>query len=195
MVNNVQPLNYSKDAYQRVLVGLRWDPQQLPFYIRWFVPKSHHNFDLDLTCYIYNDKGDFSGIVSGEELVHQDNSGAVYHSGDEKTGEFGHDDEEISVELLNLPEDIAHIVFVVTCKSAHHFDRVSNPAIRLADAKTNENQLKLPLDEDGKDKDAYIFARIYKDGETWMVEPVNEFLDKDKIDNWPVFLQSKWSLA
>lgn len=194
MADNVQSLKYSQKANQRVLVGLRWDPQTLPFYLRWITPRSAHNFDLDLTCYIYNDHGDFTGIVSGEELVCEDSSGAVYHSGDDRTGEYGHDDEQIAVELLNLPEDIAHIVFVVTCKSAHHFDKVENPFIRLADAKTEENQLETDLSKDGK-HDAFIFVRLYKEGSTWMVENVNEFFDKDSIDNWPVYIQSKWSLA
>lgn len=195
MSEKISQLEYSEQARQRVVVGLRWDPQRLPFYLRWITPSGKQGYDLDLTCYIFNNYGDFSGIVSGEDLVHEDGSGAIYHSGDDKTGEFGHNDEEISIELVNLPEDVAHIVFIVTCKSAHSFDDVKNPNVRLTDAKTQRDQIKTDLDKDGADHNAHVFVRLFKEGTTWMVEEVNEYLDQSKIDNWPVYLQEKWSLA
>ena len=195
MRESIQPLKFSKKANQRIIVGLRWDPQKLPFYLRWVTPKTKRHFDLDLTCYIFGTNGDFAGIVSGEEVVSRDASGAVYHSGDDKTGEYGHDDEQIAVELLRLPEDISHIVFVASCKSAHHFDKVYNPSIRIADAMTEEDQFSTRLDKDSTTSDAFIFVRVFRDEGGWMVENVSEFLDKSKIDNWPVHLQQKWSLA
>lgn len=195
MKHEYEPLKYSKEARQRVIIGLKWDPQKLPFYMRWFLPKRKLEFDLDLTCYVFNDYGDFIGIVSGEKMVDEDCGGAIYHSGDERTGEYSHDDEQISVELAGLAEDIHHIIFVATCKSAHNFTNVNAPSMRIANAQDNQDQYVALLDEGHEGKDAFIFARLFKDGATWMVDPAEEFVDQKKIDNWPSFLQTRWALA
>lgn len=196
-MSTIQPLKFSRQASQRILVGLQWEPQRLPLYLRLITPKSRHHFNLDLTCYIYNIQGDFIGIVSGEELVSRDETGAIYHSGDDMTGEYGHDDEQIAVELLKLPEEVGHIVFVATCKSAHHFDKVNNPKLRLVDSFSEEEQLScnIGLNDEARKYDAFIFCRLFRDSESWMVEEVNDFLTLKDIDNWPVFLQQKWALA
>ena len=188
-----EPLKYSKEARQRIIVGLRWDPRDLPFYLRWIIPKQYQDFDLDLTCYIYNQNKDFVGIVSGEDVVNEDCDGAIYHSGDEKTGEFSHDDEQISVELSKLDDDITDIFFIVTCKSAHNFGKIKHPVIRLADGKSNKNQYVNNIYESSTstDHDALVFARIFRDKKGWMLEKIDDWATQKDIDDWPGYLNSR----
>lgn len=182
------PLNYTRKANHRVIAGLGWDPNEKASLLEKARSiaggkKSWH--DLDLACFTYDkDLGLIERITA--DIEHACNeSGTVYHSGDNVKGVGEGDDEQISVELKDLPPEIAHIVFIASIKSGHTFSEVKGPFIRLADGYSGHTFLKMPLDKkDGTDQSVFVFIHMYNDGGTWMYRNISEFVswpeDKDR---------------
>jgi tellurium resistance protein TerZ len=189
------PLKYTPEARHRILCGLSWDPLDINPSLgdRIRLQTKGHNvdtFDLDLACVMYDAEGQAVDGVSGrpDEIV--DLSGKVYHSGDDESGVGENDDEQISVELKDLPENIHHIVFVVEIQSAHTFDEVNSPEARIADGMNNENQLFARLNNPAsQNMTAYVFARIYRNKQRWMLHYIDEYLDGTKVGDWIKALQ------
>ena len=183
--NNHRPLNVTQQARHRVFVGLGWDPNQKKSLmdrareILGRTIKSGH--DLDLSCFLYDKSGGFIESVSVHSGREIDATGHIYHSGDNREGIGEGDDEQISVELKDLDANIHHIVFCASIKSAHIFGDIKSPEIRLGDGYSNHTFLRAPLDQpEGKDKSAFAFARIYRDGgDGWLIDSLNQFFKND----------------
>jgi len=187
--NQTVPLHYSKEARQRVFCGLNWDPStEVTSAIDKLKNRGHNveTFDLDLACVMYDKKHEAVDGVSAKADETVDGSGKVYHSGDHTSGDGDSvDDETISVELKGLPEDIHHLIFLAEIQSKHLFKDVSNPSMRIADGKTDENQLTSSLTAaEGNLKNAYIFARISRKGEGWTLTYIDKYVDGTKINDW-----------
>jgi tellurium resistance protein TerZ len=179
----IAKLKYSAEARHRVLCGLRWDP--IDHDVKTGIlsgPENISTYDLDLACVLFDEHGDAIDGVSAQPEENIDDTGFVYHSGDDVDGEGDRDDETISVELKELPEHIHHIIFVAEIQSSHSFSDIINPAIRIADAKTDKSQLFIPLnDQTQQDKNGYIFARMFRHADGWMVHFIDEFFHSENI--------------
>lgn len=186
------PLNHSLKSRQRIIVGLSWDPREDKVGLIGRLTKSDSQHDLDITCYAYNDAGEFIDFVGAEAQDSMDQSGAIYHSGDDMSGAGEGDDEFISVELANLPPDRQTLVFLVEIRSNHNFSDIEAPFTRLADGMTNTNLLELPIDhEEAADKRAFIMCAIGRDesSETgWSLYNISEYPDIDAIEDWGTYL-------
>lgn len=175
-------LNVTLKARHRVMAGLAWDPASktgLMERVKELAgnPTAH---DLDLVCHIFGHDGGFIEHVSGEPGRNVDLSEKIYHSGDNTEGNAAGDDEEISVELRDLPPYIAQIVICAIIRGGHKFGEIAAPEIRLADGYTNHNLLQTPLNHpEGRDKSAFAFARLYRSPryETgWALHHIGEYL-------------------
>ena len=187
--NAVVPLQYSKKARERVIVGLNWDQRSKGPSIGERLKNIGRNvksYDLDLACVMYNAKGEALDGVSSRPDEAADQSGKVYHSGDDDTGKGDDlDDEQISVELKDLPSDIHHIIFVTEIQSAHTFKDIISPYMRVADGATNKDQFVHELtDRAGDDKTAYVFARLFRREGAWMIHFIDEYLDGTQVGDW-----------
>lgn len=188
---DIVPLQYSPEARQRVLVALNWDARADRAGLIERVKGVGHNvvtYDMDLACVMYDREGKFVDGVSGRPEEATDQTGKIYHSGDDTTGTGDMDDESISVELKDLPDYIHHIIFVAEMQSKHDFNDVDQPHIRLADGKTDESQFVAHL---SGPYTAYIFGRIFRaaDGQ-WMFHYIGENVKGDEIADWVDHLQN-----
>src|SRR5579875_1537735 len=89
-----------------VAIALGWGQQ---------VYDGRHPFDLDVSLFLLNSAGkcrDDRDLVFYNNPRHE--SGAVIHSGDERTGASEGDDEVITIYLDKIPADIERVVGVVT---------------------------------------------------------------------------------
>ena len=187
--NSIIPLEYSKQARQRVLCGLNWDQRSRGPSIGERlknVGRNVNTYDLDLACVMYNELGQAVDGVSSRPDEAADQSGKVYHTGDDDSGKGDElDDEQISVELRDLPSDIHHIVFVTEIQSAHTFPDIKMPYMRIGDGATNKDQLNHELaHKDAAGMTAYVFARIFKRNGTWMLHFIDEFVDGHAVTDW-----------
>jgi stress response protein SCP2 len=182
---DVVPLQYSPKARQRILIGLNWDARAKGAGLIERVKGVGHNVeshDMDLACVMYDADGSFVDGVSGRPEETTDQSGKVYHSGDDTTGTGDLDDETLWVELKDLPDYIHHIVVVVEMQSKHTFNDVEQPHIRLADGMTNENQFIASMTGAYT---AFVFGRIFRgDGGEWLFHYIGENFMGSDIADW-----------
>lgn len=186
---DIVPLQYSRTARQRILIGLNWDARENRAGLVEKVKGIGHNVethDMDLACVLYGADGAFLDGVSGRPEETIDQSGHIYHSGDDTTGTGDLDDESISVELLDMPTDVHHIVFVAEMQSKHTFDDVADPAIRLADGKTDQNQFIADL---SGPYTAFIFGRIFLHDGAWFFHYIGESMMGEDVADWVDTLQ------
>lgn len=189
-------LEISETEQRRVHIGVGWDVREEEERKRKLFGKTTEDgdnqyvrinveqYDMDLVALIFDAEGNAVDAVSPELDEVMDQSGKIYHSGDNDTGRGDYDDEVISVELGDIPDYVHHIVFLVIAQSGHTFDRILESEARIADGKTDKNALKIKMGEDGKGKTACIFARIYKRGDQWMVHNISEYRMDTEIEDW-----------
>lgn len=146
------------------------------------------HYDLDLACLVFD--ADFNQLcyVGPENAAFIDASKKVYHSGEDQAGFGGPDDETVSVETAGLPENYHHFFFIVECDSKYSFEEIRNPAIRIADGKTNENMIEStitpPVHYNAR---GLVFCHVWREGEGFMLRNLEEYTG-DNMD-WPKFLR------
>lgn len=190
-----KPLNVTKEAKHRVFVGLSWDPKKGTFglidQISMVIKRRIKGHDLDLACFIYDANNTLISTVDVNSVNATDESGKIYHSGDNIDGSGGGDDEQISVELKKITPNITNIIFVATIKNGNTFDEIKVPAIRLVDGYSNREFITASLDgEDAAGKSGYAFIRLYPNDDGWSVHSIGEFFDAKAEENVSEFLKT-----
>lgn len=156
-------LTKNNPGLKKVIVGLGWDVN---------VFDTGSAFDLDSCAFLLTDSGKVS---KPEDFVFYGNlnhpSGAVTHLGDNLTGAGDGDDEQITIDLSQIPAEITRIAFTVTIHEAEqrrqNFGQVNNSFIRLCNEETGEEILRYDLGEDFSIETAVVFAELYKHGSEW----------------------------
>ncbi|MCB9965263.1 MAG: TerD family protein [Rhodospirillales bacterium] len=200
-------LPHTQSGRERVTIGLSWDtPEIMPERPETFISQLddsgdvyeddieisvgfvQETYDLDLVCLIYNRERVLIDAVSPAPEETVDLSGAIYHTGDDTEGISAGDDEQVSVELANLPEDVTYLVFLAIIQSGHTFGQLLNTACRVADGKTDSDILNFFLAKDGEDganKTACALIALSKDeAAQWHIRNISEYrVDKD-VEDW-----------
>jgi len=148
---------------RHLLVGLGWDVNAYD---------SGAEYDLDASVFMTGDNGRVFGdgdfVFYGNQ---QHESGSVVSTGDNRTGEGEGDDEQITVDLAQVPAQYSHIVFAVTIYDAEarrqNFGMVSNSFIRVVDQDTGEELLRYDLGEDYSIETAIVVGEIYRNAGEW----------------------------
>ena len=176
-----QKVSLSKESagLSQVLVGLGWDEAQKRGGL--FAPKPQP-IDCDASAILlrngkFMDKAD---LVFFGNLTHRTKT--VRHMGDNITGAGEGDDEQILVDLANIPAEYDRIVFVVNIYQAiernQHFGMIKNAFIRLVDGNNNAEMCRYNLSENYDGMTAMIFGEIYRHNGEWkfnaMGQPTND---------------------
>lgn len=181
-------LNVTQEGNRRVFVGLGWDPNEKPRLGDTLgaligARKKHH--DLDLSCFYFGNDGAYLGVVSAQPEAHTGAAGRIYHSGDNVEGIGEGDDEQVSVELKDLPNDIHHLVFKAAIKSGHSFSDVAGASIRLCDGYTGRCFVEHELSgEHSSENNAYVFVHLYRQDDGWMIHTIAEFQKNTLLEDW-----------
>ena len=122
-----------------------------------------------------------------------DQSGHVYHSGDDMSGEGGGDDETVTIELSRLPDDIHALVFLAEVKSQHVLGDIDRPSARLFDSMTHDVILETYLAEDAADKNkiACVLWAITRDDSAeagWSLRHIGQCPDLSAVSEWGSYL-------
>lgn len=167
------PINLSKGqkvdltkgnpGLSKILVGLGWDVNAFD---------SGGAFDLDATCFVLDASGrcptDKDFVFYGN-LAHP--SGSIKHLGDNLTGDGDGDDEQVQIELANIPATVDKVAFTVTIHEAdqrnQNFGQVSNSFIRIVDENTNTELIRYDLGEDFSIETAVVVGELYRNGAEW----------------------------
>ena len=179
-----QKINLSKESrggLNKVMVGLGWDevPQKRGF----FAPKPQ---DIDCDAFAILLGYDGKLLNHANELkqctVFFNNlvwpGGAIRHMGDNLTGAGEGDDEQIFVDLQNVPYDIGTIVFAVNIYDAlnrnQHFGMIRNAFIRLVDMDSRAEICRFNLSENYTGMTGLVVGEIYKRNGAWKFNAVGQ---------------------
>ncbi|MEE0918649.1 MAG: TerD family protein [Lachnospiraceae bacterium] len=158
-----------------VMVALGWDEAERKRGL--FSPKPEP-IDCDASAFLLTN----GKVARKEDVVYFGNlthmSGAVRHMGDNLTGEGNGDDEQIFVDLQNVPADydrIAIVVNIYQCEQRRqHFGMIKNAYIRIMDGKSGKELCRYNLTDDYSNMTAMIFGEVYRHGSEWKFNAVGQ---------------------
>ena len=156
-------LTKTNPGLKNVLIGLGWDTNKYD---------GGKDFDLDASVFLLGASGK---VASDDDFVFYGNlkhkSGAVEHLGDNLTGAGEGDDEEIKIDLSQVPAEVEKIDFTVTIYEAEerkqNFGQVENAFIRVVDATNNKELIRYDLGEDFSIETAVVIGELYRNKGEW----------------------------
>ncbi len=147
---------------KKIKIALGWDTNRYD---------GGEDFDLDASVFLLNAQGKCGSdkdIVFYNQLKHP--SGAVVHSGDDRTGGGQGDNEIITIDLPAVPKEIEKIAATITIYEAQqrkqNFGMVSGAFARVLDD-TGKEILRYNLGEDFSIETAIVVCEIYRYGGEW----------------------------
>lgn len=161
-------LTKKNPGLKKLLVGLGWDVNKY---------SGQEDFDLDASVFLLGANG---RVARDEDFIFYGNtvhaSGAVEHTGDNRTGAGEGDDESIKVDLSLVPDNIERIAFTVTIYDAlarrQNFGQVSNAYIRVVNAVNDEEIIRYDLGEDFSIETALVVGELYRHEGEWRFNAV-----------------------
>lgn len=161
-------LTKGNPGLKKLKLGLGWDTNSFD---------SGYDYDLDVSIFMV---GESQKVERDEDFIFYNNlkhvSGAVEHLGDNRTGEGDGDDEEILVNLNEMPKHIQKIAVSVTIYEAkerrQNFGQVSNSYIRVLNSENDEEILRYDLGEEFSIETAITVCEIYKYNGEWKFSAV-----------------------
>lgn len=159
-----------------VTIGLGWD--EVPRKKAGLFTSKPKPIDCDASVILLQD----GKYRKTEDLVYFGNlrhySGTVQHTGDNLTGAGDGDDEQILVDLANIPQQYDKIVIVVNIFQAvqrnQHFGMIQNAFCRLVDGNKNIEMCRFNLTESYSNATAMIFGEIYRHGDEWKFNAIGQ---------------------
>ncbi|KAF2068939.1 hypothetical protein CYY_009743 [Polysphondylium violaceum] len=160
-----QQISLSKeDPYLRKLTaGLGWDVN---------IQNPGSPFDLDAVVFMLGANG---MVRASTDFIFYNNKqsrdGAIYHHGDNLTGQGEGDDEVVSINLQAVSPDVTRLVFAVSIHQAdqrrQNFSMVPRAFIRIANQETSRNICRYDLTNEGGYNTALIVGEVYREGPEW----------------------------
>ena len=169
--------NITKGGIKNIKVGLSWDANEF----------GGNPFDLDASIFMLKPNPNSATVEKHSLVCPNPNtdfifygnlkhpSGAVVHSGDERTGAAAGDDETIGIDFTKMPAEITELHIIITIANAddlhQNFGMVQNSMCKVYGPDGAE-LIKYELGEDMSTETAVLIGRMYlKDGE-WKFDAV-----------------------
>jgi len=179
-----QKINLSKqrNGLSRVMVGLGWDEAQ-PVQRGGFFSRPQPTQEIDCDAFAILLGYDGHLINHATELpqctVFFNNlrwpNGSIQHMGDNLTGAGEGDDEQIFVDLNNVPSYVGVIVFAVNIYEAfkrnQHFGMIRNAFIRVVDYERQIELCRFNLSENYANQTAVIAGALFRTNDGWEFRP------------------------
>ncbi len=154
----------------KVVMGLGWDAVKVSEKDK-FKPGASTDVDLDASCLMFGEKGNIVDMIWFRQLKSLD--GSVTHSGDNRSGDGDGDDEQIIVQLNNIPAGIKNLVFLVNSFSGQDFSQIENASCRILNVEKNQEIAKFDLSNLGFHT-AQIMTKIYRSNGEWHMKAIGE---------------------
>jgi tellurium resistance protein TerZ len=148
----------------KCFMGLGWDEVQ-----------SGKSIDLDASCVMFSDSGQIVDTIWFRDM--KSSNGAVYLTEDNRTGKGQGDDEQIYVNLANIPANVKTLVFSVTSYEGQTFSEIKNCFARFVDTGSNEELCKYNFDEKPTDgskptNTALVLCKLYRHTDGWKFKAI-----------------------
>jgi len=185
-----QKISLTKEnaGLSKVIVGLGWDEAQQTRKGLFGFLSTPQNIDCDaFAVMLSNGKlADNSDVVYFGNL--RNKTGSVYHTGDNLTGEGEGDDEQIILDLTQIPAKYDKVVLAVNIYRAfdrnQHFGMIENAFIRLVDARNNNEMCIYNLTENYSGNTCMLFGEVYRNNGEWKFNAVGQGTKDGSISNF-----------
>ena len=169
-------LTKEQAGLSRVIVGLGWD--EAPRKKAGFFAPKPQPIDCDASAILLQN----GKLAEKRDLVYFGNlrhyTDTVIHMGDNLTGAGEGDDEQIVVDLANIPQYYDKVVIVVNIyeavKRKQHFGMIQNAFIRLVNASNNSEMCRYNLSENYEGMMAMVFGEIYRHNGEWKFNAIGQ---------------------
>jgi tellurium resistance protein TerD len=156
-------LTKGNPGLSKITVGLGWDTNKYD---------GGKSFDLDSSIFLLNVAGK---CENEKDFVFFNNleggNGSVVHKGDNLTGEGDGDDEQVKINLSDVPQSIEKIAFAITIHEAEdrsqNFGQVSNSFVRIVSDDSNQELIRYDLGEDFSIETAVVVGELYRHNGEW----------------------------
>lgn len=170
---DILDLRKYSSSLEKVRVAAGWDVNQ----------RFGSSYDLDVCAFMINKNGKaFDKVYYGAKKLR-----GIFLDGDNLTGEGDGDDENIFVNLKEIPDNVSSIIFAVVIYSAkskgQSFGEVKNAYVRLVDEGSNGKEIcKYSLSDDGGSDTAVTFAELTRNENGWSFKAIGNY-SKDSIES------------
>ncbi|KAL6057317.1 Chemical-damaging agent resistance protein C [Balamuthia mandrillaris] len=125
--------------------------------------------DLDASCCVFDSRAHLlETVYFGRQ---QSSNRSIRHTGDNLTGEGDGDDEQILVNLQDIPQRAKALVFVVTSYRGDPFHKVETAFVRMVEESSGKELVRFELGGEGNST-ALIMCILFKQGRRWMIAGV-----------------------
>ncbi|ABO48885.1 stress protein [Desulforamulus reducens MI-1] len=165
----------------KIMVGLGWDPVKSGGggFLGGLFGGGSPNIDCDASVYLLNANGK---LAKDKNLVYFGNKtspcASVRHAGDNVTGQGDGDDEQIFIDLTQVPADVHRLVFVVNIYDCvarkQHFGMIQNAFIRVVNSANGQELCKFNLSEGYEGKTSLITGEVYRHNGEWKFAAIGE---------------------
>jgi tellurium resistance protein TerZ len=156
-------------ALSRVTMGLGWDAIKSKGFFG-FGAKTE-SVDLDASCVMFDEANRSVDVVWFRQLKSRD--GSIVHTGDNRTGAGDGDDEQITVDLSQVPANVKSLVFTVNSFTGQNFSQVENAYCRVINAANQQEVARYDLSVQGVHT-AQIMAKLYRHNGEWKMHAIGE---------------------
>ena len=165
---------------RQVMVGLGWDEAEQK---RGFFAPKPQPIDCDASVILCGSNGKLVNVNNlNESCVYYGNlrhsSGAIVHQGDNLTGAGDGDDEQIMVNLSQVPSYVDKMGFVVNIYDARprkqHFGLIRNAFIRLVNMDTRQEICRFNLSENYFNMTGLVVGEIYRRNGEWKFNAIGQ---------------------
>ncbi|MDR3599762.1 MAG: TerD family protein [Desulfosporosinus sp.] len=161
-------LTKGNPGLSKIIVGLGWDTNKY---------SGGADFDLDASVFLIDKNGKAGGI---EDFIYYNNlvggDGSVIHTGDNLTGTGEGDDEQIKIDLANVPAHVDKVAITVTIHDAiargQNFGQVSNAFVRIVNEINEQEIMRYDLGEDFSVETALVVCELYRHQGEWKFNAV-----------------------
>lgn len=143
----------------------------------WDVVSVGTDADLDISVFMLHENGK---ITSGSDVIFYNNKTApgIALLGDNRTGAGDGDDEQIEIDLNQIPSTVKRIVACVTIHDAVNrrqtFGMVENAYVRIVNKDTNQELARFNLKGDYSTDTAVIFSEVVRTDNGWAFHTIGE---------------------
>lgn len=166
----------------KIMVGLGWDEvakAKSGGFFSGLLGGKPAEIDCDASAIMLDAQ---NKLTSKERLVYfgnlQSADKSVKHSGDNLTGGGEGDDEQINVDLSQVPSGVQKVVFVVNIydciKRKQDFGHIANAFIRVVNPVNGQEFCRFNLTENYAGKTSLIVAEVYRNANEWKFAAIGE---------------------
>ncbi len=171
----------------KVHVGINWgaiaQKKLLGVFPKW------ENVNLDICVAIFNDKKDMIDLIYPAKTHSSD--GAVYHSGDDTTGdksknEDNTDNEVISIDFDKLSPNVVQLVFFLVSANRQDFAHIPYSKVRIYSGEIQQidnifGEYNISAQRQFAGKVAMVLGKLYKEANHWQFKAIGEGLTSEKL--------------